>query len=136
MMKRDMNLVREILLAAEKLPAGSTGNKIEISGYTTTGITYHVFIMSQAGLLFFWPPTREIREDPHSSVSLGEMMAGSYGIKVIGLTWQGQEHLDTLRSPKLFERAKEEIGKKAIGVPFEVVTHVIREALNSIRLTL
>jgi hypothetical protein len=50
-MKRDMNLVREILVLAENQGHGSIRNNPEIGGYSNEEIAYHVYLMGEAGLV-------------------------------------------------------------------------------------
>ena len=48
-MKRDMDSIREILLAVEAHPCGFAPS-IEIHGYTQEQVGYHVFLLGEAGL--------------------------------------------------------------------------------------
>jgi hypothetical protein len=77
-MKRDMDLVRSILLAIEK--ADTPLNELDIPGYDDDDvIVYHVGIMTQAGLI----QEAEIDfRDSHTGVVL---------------TWAGHEFLDAAR---------------------------------------
>ncbi len=59
-MKRDMDLVREILLRAESVPP--EGKRIIIEERTVQEVNQHVFILDQAGLIMFWPPSRTASE--------------------------------------------------------------------------
>jgi hypothetical protein len=48
-MKRDMTLVREILLAVEAFPEGSGWVDIRSADHSAEEISYHVKIMSEGG---------------------------------------------------------------------------------------
>src|SRR3989304_4745015 len=50
-MKRDMDLVREILLKMEELPMKGDCHNIHIDGRSEEEIIYHVRIMHEAGLI-------------------------------------------------------------------------------------
>ena len=50
-MKRDMDLVREILLALEAQEEAFSPQRLEIDGYSAEQIGYHCYIMDEAGLL-------------------------------------------------------------------------------------
>ena len=48
-MKRDMDLIRAMLLAVEEHPSGFAP-KIELQGYTQEQINYHAYLLGEAGL--------------------------------------------------------------------------------------
>ena len=48
-MKRDMNLVRKIILALEDSPAGFAPKDFEVDGHNKEEIGYHIYIMMEAG---------------------------------------------------------------------------------------
>ena len=50
-MKRDMSLVREILLATEAHPPGQGPADIQVPGFSAEQVSYHVKIMAEAGLI-------------------------------------------------------------------------------------
>jgi hypothetical protein len=55
-LKRDMELVRKILLHAEKAESGSVDDGLDIEGYTEHQIAHHVYLMEQAGLVRAFDP--------------------------------------------------------------------------------
>ncbi len=82
-MKRDMDLVRNILLAIEADPTGYPPEELEIEGYTKDQIGYHMLIMIEAGLL-------EGQEVTPMGASC------PVGIPT-RMTWHGHEFLDACR---------------------------------------
>lgn len=104
-MKRDMELVRKILLETEQYPKGTGWLNVEIAGYSKADVSYHVKILSQAGLLtaqdlttrdgFCWMPT--------------------------SLTWDGHEFLDAVRNDTVWTKTKDLVKEKGGSVPFEVI---------------
>jgi hypothetical protein len=50
-MKRDMDLVRQILITIEDHEHGFAPETIEVPGYTEETIGYHLVLMGEAGLL-------------------------------------------------------------------------------------
>jgi len=50
-MKRDMDLVREILLKMEELPFDSGFHDVEIEGRSDDEITYHAMLLHEAGFI-------------------------------------------------------------------------------------
>jgi hypothetical protein len=103
-MKRDMDLVREILLFVEQqIPYGENAPQVEVvvSGHTEAEIDYHVGLLQEAGLL----DAIDTRE--------------GQGWIVNRLTWSGHEFLDASRSSKLWEEAKSIFRRKSIGMTFD-----------------
>ncbi len=93
-MKRDMELVRKILIVMEDWPSAypPAGNpEIKIEGYTAEQITHHIGLMSEAGL---------IKAADANSFD-GEMWLP------IGILWAGHEFLDAARSDTMWDKAKE-----------------------------
>lgn len=50
-MKRDMDLIRAILIEVEKLPFDAGFHDISVSGYSEEEIAYHVRLAHEAGLI-------------------------------------------------------------------------------------
>ena len=115
-MKRDMDLVRAILLDIE------TNNVLheypytpQIPGYCLEEIAYHVEIMEDAGLLF-----GNVTWDRQPVIALGRM------------GWKGHEFLDASRNETLWKKAKEKALAKTGGIGFEtVITFLFQQATGS-----
>lgn len=100
-MKRDMDLVRLILLEIES----SEYDEIEdfkIDGYDVSLVKYNGELLLQAGLI------NNFYED-----SIGELIAGQ-------LTWEGCDYLDKIRDNSIWKKTKDAI--KAKGLPLVVDT--------------
>lgn len=127
-MKRDMELVREVLMKLEALPM-RPGSMVVISGYdeemavdghTPEEVEYHMTMLRDAGFLN----------------SPGAQPAGN-GITFRSLTWEGHEFLDTVRDPEVWKRTKEGASKmggwtfgllKDLGTAY--LKHVAKERLG------
>ncbi len=95
-MKRDMDLIRVMLLAAESDSSGYA-SKIEIPDYTEEQINYHAFLLGEAGLAKVSSITTNYSKGPEAMV--------------INLTWAGHEFLDSARDNTIWNQAKDKIGK-------------------------
>ena len=95
-MKRDMNLIRELLLKLEALPMRRRGivcitadaEEVAVPGYDVDQIDYHLLLISEAGLID---------------------EGGAKPLSAIGfrcLTWRGHEFLDSVRDPRIWEKTK------------------------------
>ena len=102
-MKRDMDLVRLILLAVESGPAMAP-DQLEIDDYDEETIAYHLLIMGEADLLI---------------VLDGTTMDGIDATPV-RLTWAGHEFLELVRDDSRWRAVKAQTGKVG-GFVFEFV---------------
>ena len=98
-MKRDMDLVRNILFAVEGSDEPLDTDFLDFGEHTPEEVSYHVRMLTAHGLL-----------DSHDD--------GDYGspdrIIIDGLTWQGCDYLDAVRDARVWEKTKETV-KKAVG---------------------
>ena len=112
-MKRDMDLVRAILLGIEELDAGSGCDirnlyqSIKTQGldFNNQIIDYHLERMKQAALI-------DYRE---------KMVFAGNIIGPIKLSWDGHDFLDLSRDSDTWEKYKEKIGGKISSLSFELL---------------
>lgn len=105
-MKRDFDLIREILLQIEATPVGQFTSKISYDGANPETIMSHVALLIEAGLV----------DGPTLKTNSGGIMA-----KPTGLTWAGHDFLDSIRDESLWQKAKTTILKPAGGVALSVL---------------
>lgn len=116
-MKRDMDLVRDLLLRLEaiELPVGAsthiTGKEpgLAVDGYSSEQIEYHLILLRDAGLV------RTAGSQP------------AVGIGFTGLTWEGHDFLDAARNETVWQSTKKTILEKGGGMALEVVKAVLVE---------
>jgi len=108
-MKRDMDLVREILLAIESFPFDGDAHEILIQGRSQIEISYHLKILCEAGLV-----------DALDASS----MDGPLFIPR-SLTWSGHEFLDASRDPSRWAQAKALMVKAGGSLTFEVLKNTL-----------
>ncbi len=93
-MKRDMDLIRELLLKLEALPlqprdvAYIYSDLVPVDGYDERQIDYHLQLLEQAGLI--------------DTGGYGE--GAGPGIAFSRLSWAGHDFLDAIRSPDVWDR--------------------------------
>jgi hypothetical protein len=117
--KRDMDLVRAILIVLDDHPSGYAPHKIEIDGYSDEQIGYHIYLLGQAGLL-----------DVSDASSLDGLSP-----KAIphSLTWAGHEFLASAREQSNWLQAKKIIkgaGEGSFQVWQAVLTKVVMSGLG------
>ena len=117
-MKRDMDLVRYILISAESAEDGLKLSDVEPYGCDAKTAAFHIEMMRAHGLI-----------DAKVTYAFGG--APLYG-EVSGLTWEGYEYLDAVRSNRVWEKAKSAVSK-SIG---EASLSVMKELCSSIALSI
>lgn len=110
-MKRNMDLVRTILLKIEEYPEPNGWVDISIEGYTNLEISYHIKLLSQAKLI--------------EAVD-GDDTSG-FDWRAISLTWEGHEFLDAAKNITVWEKTKALIKSKGLGESYEVVKFLLKE---------
>ncbi|CAG9273398.1 MULTISPECIES: DUF2513 domain-containing protein [Burkholderia cepacia complex] len=96
-MKRDMDLIRELLLKLESLPMergdvfiiSADDEALQIPRYNDHQIDYHLSLIQEAGLI--------------DTAGAGSMTG--YGFA--RLSWAGHDFLDSVRSPDVWDRTKQ-----------------------------
>jgi hypothetical protein len=96
-MKRDMDLVRAILLELERHASGFAPQEIVIDGFTADQIGYHIHLMMDAGLVEGSDITCLDDASPQASVSR--------------MTWAGHEFNELSRNIDRWQLAKRAIAK-------------------------
>lgn len=115
-MKRDWELVREILLKIESLDSikQCAVRPQDIEGYTEENVSYHIYLLDQAGLI-------EAAVQKHHNT----------GIKGLAynLTWSGHELLDAIRDSDIWRETKS-IVKQTGGFSLELLTALAKGFLK------
>ena len=96
-MKRDMDLIRELLFKLEQEPLDGNLYRLDLDGLGIEGwshedLAYHFLLLIDAGFVD------------------GER-GGTGDIVARKLTWKGHEFLDTVRSPEIWRRTKDGVAK-------------------------
>ncbi len=108
-MKRDIDLVRKILLAIEAHTQPGDWIELKIDGYSEEQVTYHVKLLAQADLI----------EANDLSSSSG------FDWKVKNLTWEGHEFLEASRDEGRWKKAKALLMEKAGSLSYEILKEVL-----------
>ena len=104
-MKRDMDLIRRILLAAEALPYAEDFQKLD--GVEEEDFITHALWLKEAGLL------NVVGMD-------GSGSQAKFAI-VQGLTWAGTEFVSAMQDETLWAKAKEKFMKPGISFTLAIV---------------
>ena len=110
-MKRDMDLVRRILLELEGHQEGYAPSELQIQGYSQEQIGFHVLLMGEAGLLV-----------AHDGTCFGSTSPMGIASR---LTWEGYEFLDAARSDSIWTKAKQQMRDEGLGMTWGVLKDLL-----------
>jgi hypothetical protein len=123
-MKRDLDLLRKLLLYYEAKPDDRMEEGPAIDGYSDLEIKYHLLLMDDGGLIRC---ERDISSTSNRVIK----------VYPFSLTWAGHEFLDASRNEKLWHRAKKMAGDKLGSIPFEVLKtlliQLVKDSIGDIR---
>ena len=108
-MKRDMDLVRQIMFQIEEKSNGISLIDIKVDGHTNEEIAYHVMILDEAGLV----------KAKNTTTHQG------FDYTPTTLTWKGHEFIEAARNDKIWNKAKDTMIEKAGGIVFDVLTNLL-----------
>jgi hypothetical protein len=106
-MHRDMDLVRQILLAMEAYEHGFAAARFTIAGYDQEIIGHHVWLMAQGQLITAAPVTAQGDLSP---IALPE-----------AITWAGHDFLDAVRDDQVWSTVKAVQRDKGLTLPFALL---------------
>ncbi|ARL86692.1 DUF2513 domain-containing protein [Burkholderia pseudomallei] len=118
-MKRDMDLIRELMLKLESLPMEYGDNihiapdnsAVQVEGYSFDEIAYHLDLIVRAGFT----------ERSVSHPAIGFMFRG--------LSWSGHDFLDSVRSPDVWSNAKQ-VASAAGGFTVDLLVFAAKSYLE------
>ena len=107
-MKRDFDLIRNILLQLEGKESRFEEVQIEpIGGHSAESVYHHYIILKQAGLI----EGRIFAEIPF----------------LANLTWEGHAFLENARNQTVWEKTREFVKNKGVSVSIEVFTELLKQ---------
>jgi hypothetical protein len=113
-MKRDMELIRELMLAIESQDGDFNYESVEKIGYEEPQIDYHLGLLIEAGLV------------------VGEVhpLQGGYSpiIVVDKLSWEGHEFLDNARNESVWKGTMKQVKEKGEGISIALLTQLLISA--------
>jgi len=108
-MKRDMDLIRKILLAVEELPYGDDLQRLD--GVSKEAFVMHALWLKEAGLV-------------DAAAEAGSGSFAKYAI-IWRLTWSGTEFVSAMRDEALWNKVK----KKFMGWSASLTADMVKAAL-------
>lgn len=119
-MKRNLDLIRQMLIDIESAQGFIPLEAFEYQGFTRNEIGYHLDLLNSHGFI-----DAELTKDWGSNYVRGMVKA---------LTWEGADFLDNIRNSDVWEKTKDTIrtivGTCAIQVIPKVAERIILDALT------
>lgn len=119
-MKRDMELIRKMLLALESEEPSEVAWKDVHENYTAEQYNYHSYWLVEAGLA-------------NGVVSTDERGLPSPAV-LLHLTWSGCDFLDSIRDASVWEKTKTNLLKPGASMTFALVkdyaTYLVKQKLG------
>jgi len=118
-MRRNMDLVRKILMRIEDSRSGWAEQPFGIEGFTREEVAYHAQIMMEDGLI--------------EGVDVTTMHSTGREVLPRALTWKGHEFLDLARDQSRWNQAKAIVGKigsAPISVWMKVLNDLVLKELG------
>jgi hypothetical protein len=116
-MKRDMDLIRKLILLVEDSPGGYAPNEIAVDGYSDAQIGYHSYLIGDAGLAV-----------------VADMTAGGDSgpdCQLIHLTSAGHDFADNARTPFIWDEALEQMKRKGVkSVSLDIFKKMLDRAIR------
>ena len=117
--KRDIELIRKLILAAEASPTAYVRNDIEIEGYSPEEIGYHSYLLVDAGLA-----------KGVDTTTLGKLTDW----RILHLTSAGHDFADAARDESTWHKAtglvKDKVGGVTLDVMKQILINLIKNALS------
>jgi hypothetical protein len=126
-MRRDMDLIRELMLRLEAVPleAGDVwtipydDERLAVEGHTFAEIMYHVELIHSARFT-----------EPYGN-------QGAASLTFSGFTWQGHDFIDSVRDPKIWRDTKstlQKVGGYTLDIVIGVAKGLLKQQLQQIGL--
>ena len=106
-----MDLVRQILIAAEAGEDGYVSGNPTIEGYTEDQVGYHVHLMEQAGLV--------------EAANVSAMGSSSPSALLLSIKWKGHDFLDAAKSSTVWAQAKEKAKSVGGSLTFDLMKELL-----------
>ncbi len=118
-MKRDLELIRKMVLAIEEAPTGYAP-QLSFDGYTKSQVGYHAYLLVDAGLARGHDVSAMGSEGPEAMIT--------------SLTWAGHEFAEAARDDTRWQKAmglvRDKGGSVTLGVLTQLLTSLMKGAFG------
>ena len=122
-MKRDLELIRRIMLDTEAMPAGKhlqlgdiDDDAAEYDGKSAEEVAAHVELLVEAGYL--------------DAIIVSGSMGSAHAFVIRRLTWPGHEFLANAKDDVVWKKALNEVGGKATSISIAVMNALLQKVMK------
>lgn len=119
-MRRDLNLIRQIVLTVEASPHGYCRGELTIDGFTPEQIGYHSYLLVDAGLAV--------------GVDVTTHSAPSPKWEILHLTSAGHDFADAARNDDIWRKAtrmvQDKLGSVSVDVMKQILVSFVKNTLG------
>lgn len=116
-MKRDMDLIRELLIYIEDHSDGLPLYDLQLEEHGIVEVAYHSRLLYEANLVSSYD--QQEAEDEIIFFSVGP------------LTWDGHEFLEKIRQETIWNKTKEVVTKKGLPMLFDIIKNISETLISS-----
>lgn len=116
-MKRDIDLIRKLLLYFDEKPDDHMVECPQVEGYTDLQIRYHLILMYEAGFLRC---EKEVTET-------GRIIK----VYPFSLTWSGHEFINAAKDDSLWAKAKDKFCNGTASFTFDIILEWLKASIVS-----
>ncbi|MEN2424701.1 DUF2513 domain-containing protein [Chromobacterium vaccinii] len=110
-MKRDLDLIRKILIKIEEAPTGACDYEIQIDGYDQPVVNEHLILLVEANLI---------------KANAIVFMDGTKQVLVNDLTWAGHDFISVSQKDSVWKIAKEKVIAPGASFTFDLLKEWLR----------
>lgn len=114
-MRRDPELIRQIILACEAEPSARVPQNLHLEGYTEEEIGYHCHLIGDAGLAVV------------ANVSTRNRVAA----RILHLTSKGHDFADASRNASIWNSVLVTLKDRALSAPISILQALLEQALKN-----
>lgn len=120
-MKRDMDLVRKLLMKIEEVYEPGSGkisvSKVMIDGYDAQTVVEHLMLMKEADLL--------------QSIDAKTYITGSTVVSIGNLTNKGYDTLEAFKNDTIWNKTKDVVKEKGLPIVIDVFKDIASSLISS-----
>lgn len=109
-MQRDLNLIRQMLIAIENAPSG-WAPELNFDGYSNDQINYHAYLLIDAGLARGHDITTLTSDGPEGAIT--------------HLTWEGHEFAAAARNESRWNKAMGVVAEEGGNITLDVMKQLL-----------
>lgn len=118
-MKRDLDLIRYILVTAESADRPITDSELVNAKHSLEKVAFHVELLADKGLVV-------------SSVDYDGFGQAPLALELSRITWEGYDYLDAIRSDNVWAKAKDAISRSVGDTSLSVVKETCQLVAKSL----